>query len=351
MRKIKTAILFGGCSTEYEISLQSVYGVLSHMNKERYEPFLVGVTRDGRWLLYNGGAEKIQNDTWQEDSGCIPAILSPDRTDRGLLVFHGDRVERIGIDVIFPVLHGKNGEDGTVQGIAELADIPVAGCGLLSSAICMDKDVAHKLAAAAGISVPPSVTVRQGETEEQIIAMTQALKYPLFVKPAAAGSSIGISRIMKQEELYHAVLNALRESDKAVIEQEIKGFEVGCAVLGQAGALTVGEVDEIELSQGFLDYEEKYGDRTAQIRVPAGLDREQTENVKSTALKLYQALECSGFARVDMFLTPEGEIIFNEINTIPGLTAHSRFPNMLGAAGTGFAKMLDILIQSAVNKA
>ena len=249
----------------------------------------------------------------------------------------------IDVDLAFPVLHGKNGEDGTVQGLFELAGIPVVGCGTLSSALCMDKDRSHKLVKLAGISVPKSVTFNQLGKEAAIKGVRADLSYPLFVKPVRAGSSFGITKVVREQELWDAIELAFRHDAEVIVEEAIEGFEVGCAVLGM-DELTVGRVDEIELSCGFFDYTEKYTLQSSKIYMPARIDDEAEQRIQKTAVAIYRALGCSGFARVDMFYTPSGEIVFNEVNTIPGFTAHSRYPNMMKGIGLSFAQMLDKLI-------
>jgi D-alanine---D-serine ligase len=291
--------------------------------------------------------EKIIGDTWQSDESCTPAVISPSREAHGILRFSGERMEQIYIDAAFPVLHGRNGEDGTVQGLLELSGIPFIGCGTLSSALCMDKDLAHIIAKASGINTPPFLVLRKGEPLDQITNEAQRIGYPLFVKPARAGSSFGITRVCNQTELKAAIEKALAHDVKIVIEKAVEGFEVGCAVLGNEN-LTVGELDEIQLTKGFFDFHEKYTLETSKIHLPARIDAETTGRIKETAVKLYRLFECRGFARVDVFLTPEGDIIFNEINTIPGFTAHSRYPSMLGKIGIPFEKTIEHLIEMAV---
>lgn len=347
MDKMKVAVIFGGCSSEYEVSLKSAASVIEHLNKDLYEIILVGITREGEWLRYFGEVDGIKNDTWHLDKGCRAAAFSPDRSLNALIEFWEDRFVTTQIDVVFPVMHGKNGEDGTVQGLLELAAIPFVGCDTLSSALCMDKDIAHRLAQSAGVRVPPSITALKYTDVCEIIRRTETLRYPLFVKPAKAGSSFGITRAACQEELSDAIMEAFRHDSKIVIEEGIEGFEVGCAVLGN-DELIIGEVDEIELQKGFFDYTEKYSLVSSKIYMPARLDYQTAERIKETALKLYKTLCCKGFARVDMFLTPAGHIVFNEINTIPGFTAHSRYPKMLGGIGMSFENILDKLIALAL---
>jgi len=252
------------------------------------------------------------------------------------------------IDLAFPVLHGKNGEDGTVQGVFETAGIPVVGCGILSSALCMDKDRAHKLVQTAGVAVPKAVTLRSFEKYD-LKNLTAGLKFPLFVKPVKAGSSFGITKVFAENELEDAINFAFYYDDAVIIEENIEGFEVGCAVMG-IDELTTGRVDEIELQSGFFDFKEKYTLETSKIHMPARIDSECEQRIRSAAELIYRTLGCSGFARVDMFLTPTGEIVFNEVNTIPGCTSHSRYPNMMKGIGIEFSELLDRILGLYANE-
>lgn len=343
MKKKTIAVIFGGHSTEYEVSLQSACSVLENLDEEKYEIIKIGITRQGEWYRYNGSLVQIREDSWSEDvHNLIQIVVSQNRIKPGLIEFTTEGMKAVRLDLVFPVLHGKNGEDGTLQGLFELAGIPVAGCGTLSSSLCMDKDVAHRLVRGEGISVPRSVRIyswMKKDPEE----MTKDLSYPLFIKPARAGSSFGITKIYKKDELEMAVRIAFEHDDKVVIEENIDGFEVGCAILGNE-ELLVGRVDEIELSDGFFDYTEKYTLNTSKIHMPARIDADTEKKIQDTAKVIYRALGCSGFARVDMFLKITGEIVFNEVNTIPGFTSHSRYPNMMKGIGLSFSELLDRLV-------
>ncbi len=344
MDRKRIAIIFGGNSTEYEVSLQSAYSVLENINADKFDIFQVGITRSGDWYHYTGKREKISSNTWFQDyENMFPVVVSQSRSRKGFLEFVGESCRVINADLVFPVLHGKNGEDGTLQGMFELAGIPVVGCDTLSSAICMDKERAHKLVGLTGISVPKSVAFRHSGKEEALKKIAEKLAYPLFVKPVRAGSSFGITRIMEKTELDAAIDYAFEHDTEVIVEEEVNGFEVGCAVLG-IDALTVGRVDEIELSGGFFDYTEKYTLKSSKIYMPARVGAEAEKQIQEAAVIIYRALGCSGFARVDMFYTPSGEIVFNEVNTIPGFTSHSRYPDMMKGIGLSFPEMLDRLI-------
>lgn len=338
-------VLFGGCSTEYPVSLQSACAVLKHMDRTCYTPLMVGITREGKWLYYTGALEAIVEDQWQRDA-CVPCTLLLDRGVGQLLLLDGSGT-RLDFDAAFPILHGKNGEDGTVQGLLELTGVPVIGCGTFASAVCMDKDRAHQLAERAGVRVPRSALFRAGADMDSIQAAAKALGLPIFVKPVRSGSSFGITCVKEWEQLPGAVEAAFQNDREVLLEEAIQGFEVGCAVLGTE-TLTVGQVDEIELSQGFFDYEEKYTLKTSAIHCPARILPEQAQAVQEAARKIYQALDCKGFARVDFFLTPQGEIVFNEVNTIPGFTDHSRYPNMMKGIGLEFPELIRRIIETEV---
>lgn len=340
-------VLFGGCSPEYSVSLQSATGVIRQMDREKFTPVLVGITREGDWYYFTGEIDCIADDTWQNGPGCMPAILSPSRKEHSLLVFKGKTVKKIPVDGVFPVLHGQNGEDGTVQGLCEMAGLPVIGCGTLASALCMDKDRAHKLAEKSGVAAPRSFPLEQGFDETKALEQAELLGYPLFVKPVKAGSSYGVTKVSEQENLLPAVTAAFSYDSEVMVEEAVPGFEIGCAVMGNKELIT-GEIDEVELADGFFDFTEKYNLITSKIHVPARISPAKAQEIKETAKMIYRALGCRGFARVDLFLTPSGKIVFNEVNTIPGFTVHSRFPRMMEAAGLTLKEVVTRAIELAV---
>ncbi len=342
-------VLFGGCSSEHGVSLQSAHAVLSHLDPGRYRPLPVGLTREGRWLYFPGSPDRLPAGDWQEDPCCVPCTLRLDRGHAALLLLDGSG-RALDFDAAFPVLHGKNGEDGTVQGLLELAGIPIVGCGPLSSALCMDKDRAHKLASLAGIRVPEGAVFSAGASKNALAEAAERLGWPLFVKPVRAGSSFGVSRVSRPEELAAAAEAAFRQDSRILLEEAVPGFEVGCAVLGNPGEteLLVGAVDEIALSGGFFDFDEKYTLKTSAIYCPARIAPSKAAEIQEAARTVYRALDCRCFARVDFFLTPGGEAVFNEVNTIPGFTAHSRYPSMMRAVGLDFPALLDRLVELGV---
>lgn len=345
--KKKIAILFGGCSSEYKVSLASATSVIKNINKKKYDVIMIGITKDGDYYLYNGKVDKIESDEWLDSKTCKKITISTNRSDHGIIVIETNELVRL--DIAFPVLHGRNGEDGRLQGLLELAGIKYVGCDMTSSAICMDKYLAHELISSNGLLSPVSYLFNKSDDYEKIAKKIAHLKYPLFVKPLKAGSSFGITKIASIRDLKPAIKEAFQYDDKIIVEENIDGFEVGCAVLGNDN-LIIGEVDEIELEDGFFDYYEKYNLKTSKIHLPARLSEEERKQIKETALKIYKILGCKGFARVDMFYTKDKKIVFNEVNTIPGCTSHSRYPSMLKKIGISFEEVIDRLIELGVER-
>ncbi|UVI30669.1 D-alanine--D-serine ligase VanG [Paenibacillus spongiae] len=343
------AVLFGGCSTEYDVSLQSAASVIDHLDRSKYHFILLGITREGTWLRYNGSTADIRSDTWHTYDNCIPAFISPCKNARGIVELSGTEYRTTPVDVAFPVLHGKNGEDGTVQGLLELSGIPFVGCDTLSSAICMDKATAGQLVRAAGVETAASVTAFAGDDLDPAIREAEKLGFPLYVKPSRSGSSFGITKAYDKQALRNGIQAAFSHDRKVVIEQNVTGFEVGCAVLGYSEPV-IAAIDEIELTGEFFDYEEKYSLRTSNIHLPARIEPGTADRIKAAARLIYKTLGCRGLARVDMFLTEEGRIVFNEVNTMPGFTAASRYPNMMRYSGISYPQLMDRLISLAAAK-
>ncbi len=346
MEKLKVAVLFGGCSSEYSVSLVSGTSVLRNLNKDKYDISMIGITKQGDFYLYNGELDAIEKDDWQHDDKCQKITFSTNRSDHGFIII--DTNTLVKIDIAFPVLHGRNGEDGRLQGLFELAGIPFVGCDMSASLICMDKYLAHELAALKGITVPKAYTFSNYEKKEDIKEKLKDLPYPMFVKPLKAGSSYGISKVNNEDELDKAIDFAFKYDQKIIIEENIDGFEVGCAIMGNGNDLIIGEVDEIEIHTDFYNFEEKYTALSSKIILPARLSDTEKENIKKTALTIYKSLGCKGVSRVDMFYTKDKKIVFNEVNTMPGFTSHSRYPSMLKAIGYDFSAVLDNLIQLGV---
>jgi D-alanine--(R)-lactate ligase len=340
-RRPRVAILFGGCSEEHDVSVKSAIEVAASIDTHKYEPIYIGITKTGLWKL----CERPHPD-WEGGEG-RRAVISPDRATHGLLVGERGECRTVHIDAVFPVLHGKSGEDGAVQGLLELSGIPFVGCDIQSSAICMDKSLAYVVARNAGLDTP-AFSVMDGAD----IAAPNELAYPIFVKPARSGSSFGVTRVECADELDAAISTAREYDSKVVIEQRIFGSEVGCAVLGNGADLFVGAVDQIELLHGFFrihqEAEPEQGSENAAVTVPANLPEAKREEIRATAKSVYMALGCEGLARVDMFLQEDGRIVLNEVNTLPGFTTYSRYPRMMAAAGLGRSELIDRLIASAM---
>ncbi len=347
MNKKNVAVLFGGYSSEYSVSLLSVYSVLKNLDNDKYNPILIGITKEGDWFRYYGDIEKIPGDNWADDKSLLASVaVSPNRSAHGIIERSAAGVKETYIDCALPILHGKNGEDGTVQGVFELAGIPIAGCGSLGSCLCMNKHVAQRLAETVGVAVPKALLIYAGDSIVPAFAFAEEIGYPLFVKPVKAGSSYGVTRVTAADGLATAIEEALKYDDVIMVEEAVLGKEIACAVMGNR-ELIVGEVDEVELAGGFYDFEAKYFPKSTVIHVPARIDDSERERIKEIAAKLYKATGCNGFARVDLFYTDEGQVVFGEINTIPGFTEHSRFPAMMKAVGYSFSQVLDYFIENA----
>jgi D-alanine--(R)-lactate ligase len=341
VRRLKVGIVFGGASEEHPISVKSAQQVALSLDTDKYEPFWIGITGDGAWRLCDGpGAD------W-DNAGCRPAVLSPDRSAPGLLVLERGRYRTVGLDVVFPVLHGKLGEDGAIQGLLELSGLPYVGCDVQSSAVCMDKSLAYVVARSVGIATPDFWTV---SARRQVAA--DQLTYPVFVKPARSGSSYGVSQVSRAEELPSAIETALQYDAKVLIEQAVVGSEVGCAILSERFGLVAGEVDRIALSHGFFkihqEKEPEKGSDNSTFIVPADIAAESRLLVQETAKTLYRALGCRGLARVDLFLKEDGAVVLNEVNTLPGMTSYSRYPRMMAAAGLPLSEVIDRLVSQAL---
>ena len=340
MARSRIGILFGGRSEEHPISVKSAQEVAKHLDLEKYEPFYVGITTGGAWKLCDG-----PDANWESGS-TRSAVLSPDPDVRALLVLEHGRYEAIELDAVFPVLHGRFGEDGAIQGLLELSGIPYVGCDIQSSALCMDKSLAYIVARSAGIATPDFWIIAGDEDVDP-----DQLPYPVFVKPARSGSSFGVSKVTRKEDLSSAVQTARQYDSKILIEAAVVGREVGCAILGDDPDLTVGEVDRIALSGGFFRIHQESrpesGSENSTPIVPADISAESRLLVQETAKAIYRALGCTGVARVDMFLTEDGSVVLNEVNTLPGMTSYSRYPRMMAAAGLPLSEVIDRMVSSA----
>ncbi|MEG0842095.1 MAG: D-alanine--D-alanine ligase family protein [Erysipelotrichaceae bacterium] len=352
MNKTKLAIIFGGKSTEYPVSLHSAGSLIRNVDLDRFEMIFVGIDAAGNWYYYPGDIESIEHDTWLNHPGCVEMILSPSPKDKGFVKLYPDgHYEKLEIDCIFPVLHGKNGEDGTIQGIFEMSGIPYVGCGTMSSSISMDKEITHIVCERAGIAMAPFICMKKAKQIDYHKAYLEAktkLGLPIFVKPACAGSSFGISMANNEEEFIQSVQMAFEHDRKVILETTIKGFEIGCAISGNED-LTIGSCDEIQTSAAFFDYEGKYELVNSQIYCPARISEKLMKEAKALARNAYVALDCMGMTRVDMFVV-EDHVILNEVNTIPGFTATSRYPSMMKDIGVSFKDLINHLVDLAFQK-
>jgi D-alanine--(R)-lactate ligase len=341
VRNLTIAIVFGGCSEEHAVSVKSAIEIASSIDTRKYEPIYIGIARSGVWKMCDRPSPE-----W-EDGDCCRAVISPDRTTHGLLLGEGDGCRAVHVDAVFPVLHGKFGEDGALQGLLELSGIPYVGCDIQSSAICMDKSLTYVVARSAGIATPAFSVLHDGE-----IAVSNEPAYPIFVKPARSGSSFGVSKVDGADGLDDAIATARKYDSKVLIEQAVLGTEVGCAVLGNRPELLVGDVDQIQLQHGMFrihqEAEPEKGSENAVITVPADLPEETCREIGETAKAIYVALGCEGLARVDMFLQEDGRLVLNEVNTLPGFTSYSRYPRMMAAAGIGLSDVIDRCISLAM---
>lgn len=352
MKKLKVAVLFGGQSSEHEVSCRSALTIIHNMNSERYEQILVGITKEGRWLLTEN-AEAIESGEWR--CGATELILSPDTTHRGLIAIKDGRAEVVPVDVVFPVLHGLYGEDGTIQGILELARIPYVGCGVVASGVSMDKLFTKIIAASVGVKQAAYQAVLKEELKDMKAVAERieaALAYPVFIKPANAGSSCGVSKAVDRASLEAGLKLAAEHDRKILVEETIIGREVECAVLGgsQPKASGVGEV----LPAGeavFYDYDAKYVNAESKTDTHPVFPQGKEEEIRDAAVRIFKAVDGYGLARVDFFLTRDtNEVIFNEINTLPGFTSISMYPMLWEAKGLDKETLIDKLIQSALKR-
>lgn len=350
-QKTKVGIVFGGRSAEHQVSLQSAKSIIDAIDKTKYEPVLIGITQQGQWLL-NDATDFLLNpdnpSTIELNVHGQPVTLAASAR-RGEVIPTGNAALTEQIDVIFPVLHGPYGEDGSIQGLARLANLPCVGSGILGSAVGMDKDVAKRLLLQAGLNVADYEVVRGGRLDDALLQRIESrLKYPVFVKPANMGSSIGVSRADSRDELIDAVQSAAQFDRKILVEASITGREIECAVLGndEPQASVCGE---IAATHAFYDYDAKYIDAEgAVLSIPAAISDSAAEKIQQISRQVFTALECRGLTRVDVFLTPDDEVVINEINTLPGFTKISMYPKLWEHSGLSYPDLIDRLIQLAI---
>ena len=352
MKSLSVCILFGGVSPEHEVSLRSAESVLNNIDESKYNVFPVGITKEGKWILYGGkDYSDLPSGRWLAHPDNRQAAISPIR-GQGLLTFEGDCVVRQQIDVVFPVLHGENGEDGTIQGLLQLAGIPYVGPHVAASAVAMDKTLTKLVVDQAGITQAAWNLVRRSDMGSRMEGTLDALEakfaYPMFVKPAGTGSSVGVSKATEREDLKKALLEAGKYDDKVLVEEFIRGREIEVAVMGNESpvASVCGEIDS---GADFYDYDAKYITDTSVSYIPARIPEDVAETVRDTAVKVYKAIGCQGLSRVDFFVTwQENRVVFNEINTIPGFTSISMYPKLFGASGVPYSQLIDKLLELAL---
>ena len=352
MKKLSVCILFGGMSPEHEVSLRSAESVLNHIDHSKYNVFPVGITKEGDWILFTGkDYSMLPSGEWKTYPENRRAAISPVR-GQGLLSFEGDCVVRERIDVVFPVLHGENGEDGTMQGLLQLAGIPYVGPRVAASAVAMDKTLTKLVCDQEKVPQAAWQLVHRSELENRMAEIIGGLEsrfdYPMFVKPAGTGSSVGVSKAADAEALRKALADAAAYDEKILVEEFIRGKEIEVAVMGNDSpvASVCGEIDS---GAEFYDYDAKYTTDTSVAYIPARIPEDVAEAVRETAVKVYRAIGCRGLSRVDFFVTDgDNRIVFNEINTIPGFTSISMYPKLFAASGIPYTQLIDELIDLAM---
>jgi len=355
MKKLSVCILFGGMSPEHEVSLRSAESVLNNIDKSKYDVFPVGITKEGEWILFGGDDYALlPAGTWTDHPGNRSAAISPVR-GQGLLIFGEMGLEKQKLDVVFPVLHGENGEDGAMQGLLKLAGIPYVGPHVAASAVAMDKTLTKLVADQAQVPQAAWHLVRRSDlgirTASTIDQLERRFAYPMFVKPAGTGSSVGVSKATDRDALGKALQAAAAFDDKILVEEFIHGREIEVAVMGNGNpvASICGEIDS---GAEFYDYEAKYVTDTSVAYIPARIPEDVQEQVREAAVKVYKAIGCKGLSRVDFFVTYEGSrVVFNEINTLPGFTSISMYPKLFAASGIPYPELIDSLLELAVEAA
>ncbi|SDJ65399.1 D-alanine--D-alanine ligase [Sediminibacillus albus] len=350
-KKIKVGIVFGGKSAEHEVSLQSAKNIVDAIDKQKYEVVLIGIDKDGKWHLNDQSHYLINEEN--------PKLIELSKSNQHVAVIPGEdnlqimnlneEVKLDQLDVIFPIVHGTLGEDGSVQGMLRLANLPYVGSNVLGSAVCMDKDIAKKLLMQAGIDVAKSFTYKRSQKESiSFEQVKEQLGLPMFIKPASQGSSVGVSKVRNMEDFYKGIEEAFLYDHKILIEENIEGREVECAVLGNENpkASLPGEI----LPQGdFYSYQTKYIDENgAVLEIPADLPENEIERIQAASIEAFRVLECEGLARVDFFIKQDGTLLLNEVNTLPGFTRISMYPQLWGVSGLSYPDLIDQLLQLAI---
>lgn len=352
MKKLNVALIFGGKSGEHEVSLSSAASIYTHIDKDKYNVFTIGITKDGKWMYYEGNEENIKNGKWVDLANKNVEInLVPAGNKEIGLTFEDGRHE--SLDVLFPVLHGPYGEDGTIQGLFEISQIPYVGCGVLASSVGMDKLICKKVFSQIGLpQVDYTYTNKWSfnkDSEGELDSIESKLNYPIFVKPANLGSSVGISKANDRKELLSGIEEALKYDSRIVLEQGVNAREIEVSVLGN-DEVKVSIAGEIKPAKDFYDYEDKYINGASTYDIPANISEEDMESIRSMAIEAFKGIDGKGLSRVDFFIDRNsGEIFINEINTLPGFTNISMYPKMWEATGIQYSNLIDELINLAVD--
>lgn len=355
MSKTKLALIFGGNSPEHEVSKLSAVSILRNLSSEKYDIFIVGITKQGKWYLYSGDPASIMDDSWENNSNNKVAFISPDASSKGLIVLEENSYRYIEIDVVLPIIHGRTGEDGQLQGLLGISGIPFVGSETTASAACMDKVITNTLLKHNNINKPNFYwfyTHSFKENSSNILNECEKIigSYPMFVKPACCGSSVGVSKANNRDELIVSIELALKEDRKIVVEECISGQEVECAVIGNT-FLQASIVGEIVPGSLFYDYNDKYINDAAKLYIPARIPESVSDEVRSASLRAYSIMGCKGLSRVDFLIQKDTNKVFlNEINTLPGFTSISMYPKLMEQIGLDFPKLIDKLIELALDK-
>ncbi|MBR6633722.1 MAG: D-alanine--D-alanine ligase [Clostridia bacterium] len=356
MNKIKLCIIFGGASSEHEVSCMSASSVIKNLDNERYELFSLGILKDGRQFLYTGDVEKIADASFCHDTEhLVPAIISPCPAHHGIMVLNkAEGTYKIqGIDCFFPVVHGENCEDGNLQGLLKLSGVAYVGSDNRGSAVSMDKAITKTILQTVNVPMANWRLFREDYSEADILWCEENLGYPMFVKPAGTGSSVGVSKARDREALVEALSKALKYDGKVLVEEYIEGAEVETAVLDvfeNGKRVTLASIPgEIVPNSDFYDYETKYVNDTTSYYLPARLDKDTLEKIRGLAVEIFRALDCRGLSRVDFFAGKKG-VIFNEINTLPGFTKISMYPKLMAEYGVAYGKLIDLLVDYAMEE-
>ena len=356
LQKRRIAVIFGGKSSEHEVSRVSASYVISQIPTDKYEIVTIGITKEGRWFLYEGDVSAIADGSWEHNESNRTAFIAPAPSVSGIIIINKDgSTEKLKLDVVFPVLHGKNGEDGTLQGLLEMSEIPYVGCGVIASTECMDKISTNIMFEHAGIDQAKFTWFYAGaykkDPDEYIGRIeTELGGYPAFVKPSNAGSSVGITKAHSRDELVAAIEKASKEDSRILVEENIIGKEVECAVLGNDEPF-VSIPGQIAPAAEFYDYDAKYNNAESKLYIPAQISDELIGRVQQIAAKAYTTLACEGLSRVDFFVTDEGRVLLNEINTLPGFTSISMYPKLMAASGYESSRLIEHLIELAFERA